>query len=128
MASRWGFSALTWPHSVSIHAWSVGVEGRPKCWPMVTSAMNARVSSERISGPLSDTANRIGAASFGEVDVVGPVEAPFEARRGGLRVQGVEEQHLDLGGGRLGGEQGGDPLAGHDVDDAVDDRRSAHKP
>jgi hypothetical protein len=31
MASRWGYSALTWPNSDSTHAWSIGVPGRPKC-------------------------------------------------------------------------------------------------
>src|SRR5215217_9092615 len=41
MVSRWGRSALTWPNSDSIQAWSVGVPGRPKCWWMAHKAMNS---------------------------------------------------------------------------------------
>jgi hypothetical protein len=36
-----GYSALTWPNSDSIQAWSVGVPGRPKCWWMADKAMNS---------------------------------------------------------------------------------------
>ena len=60
MVSRWGHSALTWPNSDSIHAWSVGVPGRPKCWAMAMRAMNSRVEADVIWGPLSETASRIG--------------------------------------------------------------------
>jgi hypothetical protein len=44
---------LTWPNSDWIHAWSVGVPGRPKCWWIAHSAMNSRVDPEVICGPLS---------------------------------------------------------------------------
>jgi hypothetical protein len=48
-----GHSALTWPNSDSIQAWSVGVPGRPECWWMAPKAMNSRVEPEVICGPLS---------------------------------------------------------------------------
>jgi len=53
-------SALTWPNSDSIHAWSVGVPGRPKCWWIAHKAMNSRVDPDVICGPLSLMASRIG--------------------------------------------------------------------
>lgn len=80
VVSRCGFSALTWPHSVSIQAWSVGVWGRPKCWPILRSAMNALVSPDRISGPLSDTGDQDRDVGFVEVDIVGGVEASLQLR------------------------------------------------
>jgi hypothetical protein len=48
---------LTWPNSVSIHAWSVGVPGRPKWGAMAHRAMNSWVEPDVICGPLSDTAS-----------------------------------------------------------------------
>jgi hypothetical protein len=43
---------LTCPHRVSIQAWSVGVERRPKCWAIEHKAMNLRVSLAFISVAL----------------------------------------------------------------------------
>jgi hypothetical protein len=60
MASRRGYSALTWPNSDSIQAWSVGVPGRPKCWWMAHSAMKSQVDPGVICGLLSLIASRIG--------------------------------------------------------------------
>ena len=48
------------PNRVSIHAWSVGVPGRPKRAAMEQRARNSRVVPARIWGPLSDIASRIG--------------------------------------------------------------------
>jgi len=50
------------------------------------------------------------------------VEAPLEAVKHALGIETGEEHDLDLGPGGFGAEQAGDPLAGDDVDDAVDDR------
>ena len=52
-----------YPHSVSIHAWSVGVAGRPWCCAIEHAAKNFLVSRERISVPLSDMANSSGSSS-----------------------------------------------------------------
>ena len=54
MASRWGQSLLMWPKKLSMGAWSVGVPGRPKCWAIEHSAMNALVVSAvmRYSAPV----------------------------------------------------------------------------
>ena len=60
MASRWGHSPLMWPKKLSMGAWSVGVWGRPKCWAIEHSAMNALVASAVMGAPLSETANKIG--------------------------------------------------------------------
>ena len=57
-----------------------------------------------------------------EVDVVGVVEAPLQPVEQPFGLQAGQEHDLDLGPGRLGAEQAGDPLAGDDVDDAVHDR------
>ena len=48
------------PFNDSIQAWSVGVDGLPKCCAMATMAMNWRVPVAIIWEPLSDTASRIG--------------------------------------------------------------------
>ena len=40
-----------------------------------------------------------------------------------LGVEGLCEDDLDLGGGLLGGDEGGEPFAGDDVEDGVGDRR-----
>lgn len=60
MVSRWGHSAFRVPFNDSIQAWSVGVEGLPKCWAIATMAMNRRVCVAIICDRLSDTASRIG--------------------------------------------------------------------
>ena len=49
-----------WLNRLSIHAWSVGVPGRPKCCAIAHIAMNSRVDPEVICGPLSLTARRMG--------------------------------------------------------------------
>jgi hypothetical protein len=41
-ASRWGYSAFRVPFNDSIHAWSVGVDGLPKCCAIAIRAMNRR--------------------------------------------------------------------------------------
>ena len=75
----------------------------------------------RIWGPLSDIANRIGssspvAASAGSLGLAGLDGGPQA-----LGVEGVGEDDLYLGGGLLGGDEGGEPFAGDDVEDGVGD-------
>lgn len=52
------------PLSDSIHAWSVGVPGRPKCWAIAHRARNSRVDPAVIWGPLSETASSTGCTSL----------------------------------------------------------------
>ena len=43
MVSKYGCSSLMCPFRLSIHAWSVGLPGRPKCWAIAHNARNSRV-------------------------------------------------------------------------------------
>ena len=73
----------------------------------------------RIWGPLSDIAKGSapwGPAAGGTVAVVGLDGGPQP-----FGVEGVAEHDLDLGGGLLCGEVGGEPFAGDDVEDCVGD-------
>src|SRR5512144_2262437 len=55
--------ALDMPNRDSIHAWSVGVEGRPNRCMIAQAAMNSRVECDRICGPLSLIASSTGTRS-----------------------------------------------------------------
>jgi hypothetical protein len=55
-----GCSPLTWENSDSVHAWSLGVAGRPKRWAMAQAAMNALVDFDVIWVPLSLMASSTG--------------------------------------------------------------------
>ena len=59
-----------------------------------------------------------------EVDILGGIQAPLQIGEEPFGLEAGQEQHLDLGAGLLGAQETGDPLAGHDIDDAVDDRGS----
>lgn len=62
-----------WPKKLSMGAWSVGTPGRPKCWEIEHSAMNALVTSAVIGDPLSETASKMGSsASTGSSPVSRP--------------------------------------------------------
>ena len=52
-----GFSALACPKRLSIHAWSVGVRGRPRRWATASAAKRSRVARDVIWGPLSEQAS-----------------------------------------------------------------------
>src|ERR671914_1179859 len=101
MSFRWGHSALTWPNSDSIQAWSVGVPGRPKCWWMAHKAMNSLVEPEVICGPLSlqGQQHRPGGVVHAGIDQA--VLAGADALQQPLAPQRPGEHPPDLGGGLL---------------------------
>ena len=119
--SRCGHSVLTWPNRVSIHAWSVGVPGRPKRAAMEQRARNSLVEPARIWGPLSDIASRIGSSSLSSASAGAVGLAGLDGGPQALGVEGLCEDDLYLGGGLLGGDEGGEPFAGDDVEDGVGD-------
>src|SRR6266508_4849478 len=95
--ARCGHSALTWPNSDSIHAWSVGVPGRPKCWWMAHSAMNSLVEPEGICRPLSLKASSTGRGGVVHGRVDQAVVAGADPRQQPFALQRVGEHDLDLG-------------------------------
>ena len=87
-------------------------------------ARNSLVVPARIWGPLSDMANRIGCWSPSSLSSPRRARSAWRASTTGPQALGVEglcEDDLYLGGGLLGGDEGGEPFAGDDVEDGVGD-------
>jgi hypothetical protein len=69
----------------STQAWSLGVDGLPKCWAMRTPAMNTAVAVEVICGPLSLIASSTGTRS----SLSGTTPGRRAARRSAARRAGA---------------------------------------
>src|SRR3954447_6933243 len=110
MASRCGQSALMWLNRLSIHAWSVGVPGRPKCCAIAHMARNSRVEALVICGPLSETASSTGRAGSSTVGSASRRWCASTCSEQAFELERVREGELDLQAGLLGADELGDPL------------------